>query len=111
MTDSSVTFRTAEPASSAVETGQAPSRPGQTYSTARSDTDDAPPSLYQEINKQPYVYSFTAAQTSNWAGQNIIIGAVSIVSGTPYAQEFQLEVSGNAHPHSSYVFDPVGIFK
>jgi hypothetical protein len=47
-----VTFRSAAPA----ETTQAPTKadPNPSTQSARSSTEDAPPSIYNEVNKQPF---------------------------------------------------------
>lgn len=53
-TNQSVTFRSAEPAAPAVAAPKMSGTKSPSYSPAASDTSDAPPSLYNEVNKQPY---------------------------------------------------------
>jgi predicted RNA-binding Zn ribbon-like protein len=54
MTDQAIPFRAATPAPAAASTTSGSSASAQTSQMAKSNMDDAPPSLYNEVNKKPY---------------------------------------------------------
>lgn len=62
MTDSaSIPFRTASPAPAVAETissTASPAKPGEITRASKTDTSDAPPSLYAELEKKPYAVKF-----------------------------------------------------